>query len=84
MQDRDVAAQFAATLREARERAGMSQEALAAAAGLNRTAVGKVERGEAQPKLATVLRLAGGLGCDPCDLLPEMRWKRASEAGRWE
>ncbi len=84
VQDRDVADQLGAALRAERERVGMSQEALAAAAGVNRTALGKLERGEVQAKVITLLKLAGGLDCDPCLLLPEARWKRASATGSWE
>lgn len=80
MQDPEVATQFAATLRKARERAGLSQEALAALAGLNRTAVGQLERAETSPRLATVIRLAGALEIEPGDLVPSIRWRPASRA----
>lgn len=84
MQDRDVAVQFSARLRQERLHAGLSQEGLALRAGLNRTALGKLERGESQPMLVSVMRLAGALEIDPCRLLPPLRWRRASEDGRWE
>jgi transcriptional regulator with XRE-family HTH domain len=84
VQDRDVADQLGNTIREAREGLGMSQEALAAAAGINRTALGKIERGEVQAKVITLMKLAGALGHDPRDLLPQLRWKRAVATGSWE
>lgn len=74
MQDPEVAQQFAITLREAREQADISQEALAGLAGLHRTAVGQLERAETAPRLATVLRLAGALALDPSALMTPLRW----------
>ena len=57
-----VPEQFARLLRSERERAEMSQEALAFAAGLHPNAIGLLERGEREPLLGTVLALARGLG----------------------
>ncbi|MDQ3555299.1 MAG: helix-turn-helix domain-containing protein [Gemmatimonadota bacterium] len=44
-------------LRNLRHGAGMSQEALAARAGLHRTYIGQLERSERQPTVATVTRI---------------------------
>lgn len=53
---------FGANLRRLRERAGLSQEALAAqAGGLHRTEISLLERGEREPRLSTVLLLAQAL-----------------------
>ncbi|WP_085964526.1 helix-turn-helix transcriptional regulator [Bradyrhizobium sp. ORS 375] len=60
---------FAANLRSARERRNISQEALADLAGLHRTYVGSVERGERNISIDNVERLAAALGCLPEDLL---------------
>jgi transcriptional regulator with XRE-family HTH domain len=60
---------FAATLRELRERSGLTQEKLAHAAGLTTNYLSDVERGRKVPSLTTVLQLAHGLGCAPGDLL---------------
>lgn len=73
MKDPEIATEFAALLRAARERAGISQEALAARAGLDRSAVGQLERAETSPRLSTAMRLACALGIDPCELIPTRR-----------
>lgn len=52
---------FGKVLREARERAKLSQEALADLADLDRTYVSLLERGRRQPSLTTMLALAAAL-----------------------
>ncbi len=61
--------QFARNLREHRTRAGLSQEALASACRLHRTEISLLERGEREPRLSTLVRLAEGLGVAPAALL---------------
>jgi transcriptional regulator with XRE-family HTH domain len=53
---------FGARVRALRLRSGMSQEALAAKAGIHRTYIGGVERGERNLGLKNVLRIAEALG----------------------
>lgn len=60
---------FAANLRAQREKAGFSQEELAHRAGLHRTYVGSVERGERNICLKNIEKLAKALGVDPNKLL---------------
>lgn len=62
-------AQFAANLRAARERAGLSQEALGDLVGLHRTEVSLLERAGRDPRLGTIVKLARGLGIAPAELL---------------
>jgi transcriptional regulator with XRE-family HTH domain len=64
-----AAAQFGANLREARRSAGLTQEALAFAAGLHRTEISLLERGGREPRLGTIVLLAGALAIEPAELL---------------
>jgi transcriptional regulator with XRE-family HTH domain len=48
---------------------GMSQEALAAAAGVERSHMGKIERGQHMPSLAAILKLSAALECTAADLI---------------
>jgi transcriptional regulator with XRE-family HTH domain len=65
----DPRARFAENLRRRRREAGISQEALAAAARLHRTEISLLERSERDPRLTTVVRLARALRVRPADLL---------------
>ena len=47
----------------------VSQESLAERCGLHRTYVGHVERGEVDPALYSIVKLAAGLGIDPSELV---------------
>jgi transcriptional regulator with XRE-family HTH domain len=64
-----LAQSLARNLRRLRQAQGVSQEALADAAGLAPTYVGQLERGQRNPTLAVVERLAAQLGVDPLELL---------------
>jgi transcriptional regulator with XRE-family HTH domain len=64
-----IVRQFAFRLRETRMAKGLSQEALADEAGLHRTYVGSVERGERNISLVNVERLAKALNLTVCELL---------------
>lgn len=61
-------AAFGARVRELRKDAGLSQEALAHACGLDRTYVGGVERGERNVSLLNIHRIAAALGVSPKEL----------------
>ena len=60
---------FGRRLRALRERRGLSQEALADEADLDRTYVSGVERGRRNISLLSIYRLARALGCEPHELL---------------
>lgn len=60
---------LARTIRALREAAGFSQEGFAAAIQVHRTYMGKLERGETDPGLDVLDRVARGLGTTLSDLL---------------
>jgi transcriptional regulator with XRE-family HTH domain len=67
---------FGFRVRRARERRGLTQEALGEAAGLHRTYVGSVERGERNVSLVNLYAIAGALGVPLPELLPAFEPKR--------
>ena len=67
--DRGDTSRFGEALRELRVHLGLSQEALADAAGLDRTYVSGIERGERNPSLTNLLRLADAMEVRLSDLV---------------
>ena len=63
---------FAERLRIERAARGLSQEELAARAGLHRTYIGSVERSERNISIDSMERLAQALGLDVSDLLAKL------------
>jgi DNA-binding XRE family transcriptional regulator len=68
----DVLRTFGTTVRTYRLQAGLTQEALAEQAGVDRTYVGGVERGERNAGLVNVVRLADALQVVPSRLLEQL------------
>lgn len=60
---------FGAAVRERRLEVGLSQEELAAGAAVERSHMGKIERGEHMPNFVLILRLARALGVTPGKLV---------------
>ena len=60
---------FGDRVRERRHDLGISQEALALRAGINRTYIGSLESGGRNPSLDLIARLATALECDAADLV---------------
>jgi len=71
----DFASDFGRNLARCRKQVGLSQEELAVRASLHRTAVGQIERGERVARVDTLVKLAGGLGLPPGDLLVGLSWQ---------
>ena len=71
----DFQKRFASNLARCRKRAGISQEALADRASVHRTEVGLFERGKRIPRADTLVKVAGGLGVPPSELLEGIAWK---------
>lgn len=59
---------FGKRLRELRKAQGYSQEGFALTVELDRTYIGGIERGERNPGLKTILRIAEALGVSAADL----------------
>jgi transcriptional regulator with XRE-family HTH domain len=57
---------FGTRVRELRTAAGLSQEQLGHVAGLDRTYIGSVERGERNISLDNIWRLSDALNVHPC------------------
>lgn len=63
-----VLARFGKTLRELRTERGLSQDELAARAGLDRNYIGMIERGERNPAIVNVVKIAEALDVPPSEL----------------
>ena len=59
------------TIRQFREREGLSQEDLAFRAGLHRTYVGQLESGDRNPSFLVLIRLARALQIPVSKLFPD-------------
>ena len=71
MEPRD---RFAVNLRKARQSKQISQEELGFRCELHRTEISLLERGGREPRLGTIVKLAGALGTTPEALCDGIRW----------
>ena len=60
---------FGAAVREVKTDQGIAQETLAHIAGIERSHMGKIERGEHTPTLPMILRIARALKCSSAHLM---------------
>ena len=60
---------FGAAVREERTSQGIAQEALAHLSGIERSHMGKIERGEHVPTLPLILKIARALQCSAAHLM---------------
>ncbi len=56
-------------MRTLRKGLGLSQEALADAAEIDRSHMGKIERGERNVTFLNIIRIAAALSCKPSELM---------------
>lgn len=67
--DRDLLQRFGDRMRQLRVARKLSQEALADEAGLDRSYIGGVERGERNVSLSNIAKIAGALGVELGELM---------------
>ncbi|MFT4100479.1 MAG: helix-turn-helix transcriptional regulator [Burkholderiaceae bacterium] len=67
--DAELAHAFGAAVRALRMERGIAQESLAHLAGIERSHMGKIERGTHQPTLALILKIAVALGVSAAELM---------------
>ncbi len=68
-----VLTKFGKTLRSLRTARGLSQWALADAAGMDHNYIGMIERGERNPAVFNVVKIAKALGVPPSELFREFK-----------
>ena len=67
---RDVLQRFGTQLQKVRKEKRISQEELAALLSMHRTYIGMIERGERNPTIRTLYKIAKALKVQAGDLLP--------------
>lgn len=67
---KDLAKSFGFIFKGKRKEVGLSQDEIALRSGIDRSYVGRIERGEVNISLEKVYLLAEVIGCSPKDLLP--------------
>ncbi len=72
-QDEVILETFGKAVAARRRELGLSQESLAERSGLHRTYIGSVERGERNPTLKSIVKIACALGVDSGDLVKGIR-----------
>ena len=71
---------FGAAVREERTNQGIAQEVLAHMAGIERSHMGKIERGEHVPTLPLILKIARALKCSAAHLMTRTEAKLEESA----
>tara|TARA_R110000772_G_scaffold226474_1_gene337191 strand:+ start:79521 stop:79760 length:240 start_codon:yes stop_codon:yes gene_type:complete len=61
-----------AKIRAMRNRKGFSQDGLALQCGLDRSYMGRIERGEVNITVEKLYQISELLGCEPADFLPRI------------
>ncbi len=68
----EICRELGTSVKHLRQVQGITQEELAYRAGLHRTYIGCVERGEKNVGVATIFKVAHGLGIEPWELFKEI------------
>jgi transcriptional regulator with XRE-family HTH domain len=76
------ASNFAGRLKELRERAGLTQQALADKAGLSKAGIADLEQARREPSWSTAVALAEALGVDCRAFLQDPAPRPQTERGR--
>lgn len=76
MENRFTVRDFGENLRAARKERGYSQESFAHAVDLDRTYIGGIERGERNPGLKTIVRIADALQMEVFELFVQQNARR--------
>ncbi|MDH1930484.1 helix-turn-helix transcriptional regulator [Pseudomonas sp. GD03696] len=71
----EIAKSLGKNIRKQRVLIGLSQDALALACSMDRSYIGRIERGEMNLTVEKLYRLAESLKCRPHDLLPMLDYK---------
>jgi transcriptional regulator with XRE-family HTH domain len=71
---RIAAESFGKQVARHRAKAGITQEELGHLSSVHRTEIGLLENGHRQPRLDTIIKIAGALDVDPCELIKGLRW----------
>lgn len=76
----EVAKAFGSVIRAERQRLQIAQDQFALTAHVDRSYYGKLERGERQPSLGLLLRVAKGLGVPAADLVQAVEARLQAES----
>ncbi|WP_087105363.1 helix-turn-helix domain-containing protein [Halomonas citrativorans] len=68
----ELAVAIGKNIREKRRANGLSQDRFALVAGIDRSYMGRIERGEVSITIEKLYRIAATLQCEPITLLPRM------------
>lgn len=75
-----VSRRFGENLFTYRRRSGQSQVNVAERSGVHTTEISRIEKGKVSPRLDTIVKLAGAIEVEPCELLAGMSWRRPRRA----
>ncbi|MYY01395.1 MULTISPECIES: helix-turn-helix transcriptional regulator [unclassified Streptomyces] len=78
MEEREFNETVAQLIREARMRAGVTQEYVGRQAGLTRGSITNIESGTQTPPLYRLALIAAAVNAEPADLLPSLHLDEAS------